>query len=488
MDSRRAQTLEALNTFIAQQKALLARTKSDLETLRRLGSDAVADAATSAVADVGTLADQLGSPAFRLSDQADCALSVPALDWSLFAQTDPKPLQSLAHTARTTSAYAQRNIPRPTPRAGPGSGDLQKLVREAKKAILDPVFAAVAAAAQEEEPPTPISPAKEGFKERGNEGCNKRMPPRGPSGLFARRPRVPAPPPPPSASTTFSMEHGEGEGDDASTTAVAPSPSSTRCRSPPSPSASNKYNFHSASNAGDDAEEELPMALAKPVRARRISTKLQRQNLDRSDALPLTRARRASEGVSTRARRDREQQKVVQPPPPPQPRQPRQQEPKPRQRLTLILPAAKPKPKIDLTPTPTPTPKTEEEERPAKRQRTRKARPSTPPSGPDLPFTPNNAETPDADTPTPEPEPAPPSVLGKRTRSTKPKPRPDTYKVVWSAEEQNQLERLLEEIPVGDPKRYLKISLAMDGRRTPRQVASRVQKYMQKLKKYGVAD
>ncbi|KAJ7829393.1 hypothetical protein B0H14DRAFT_2366651, partial [Mycena olivaceomarginata] len=66
------------------------------------------------------------------------------------------------------------------------------------------------------------------------------------------------------------------------------------------------------------------------------------------------------------------------------------------------------------------------------------------------------------------------------------KPRTDTYKVLWSAGEQNMLERLLEEIPASDPRRYLKISLAMEGRRTPRQVSSRVQKYLQKLKKYGI--
>ena len=34
--------------------------------------------------------------------------------------------------------------------------------------------------------------------------------------------------------------------------------------------------------------------------------------------------------------------------------------------------------------------------------------------------------------------------------------------------------------------RWQKISRAMGGRRTPRQVASRVQKYLEKLKKFGV--
>ncbi|KAJ7680165.1 hypothetical protein B0H17DRAFT_1077071, partial [Mycena rosella] len=57
---------------------------------------------------------------------------------------------------------------------------------------------------------------------------------------------------------------------------------------------------------------------------------------------------------------------------------------------------------------------------------------------------------------------------------------------VWSMSEQNLLERLLEEIPAGDARRYQKISIAMGGRRTPRQMWSRVQKYLQKLKKFGV--
>ncbi|CAA7263332.1 unnamed protein product [Cyclocybe aegerita] len=66
------------------------------------------------------------------------------------------------------------------------------------------------------------------------------------------------------------------------------------------------------------------------------------------------------------------------------------------------------------------------------------------------------------------------------------KPKPETYKQAWSMEEQNLLEQLLEAIPDGEKFRWQKISRAMDGRRTPRQVASRVQKYFEKLKKFGV--
>ncbi|KAH9046628.1 hypothetical protein EDB84DRAFT_1242109, partial [Lactarius hengduanensis] len=57
----------------------------------------------------------------------------------------------------------------------------------------------------------------------------------------------------------------------------------------------------------------------------------------------------------------------------------------------------------------------------------------------------------------------------------------ETYKQAWSISEQHLLERLLTEIPDGEKNRWSKISKAMGGRRTPRQVASRVQKYFEKL-------
>ncbi|KAI0342496.1 hypothetical protein BDW22DRAFT_1357867 [Trametopsis cervina] len=66
------------------------------------------------------------------------------------------------------------------------------------------------------------------------------------------------------------------------------------------------------------------------------------------------------------------------------------------------------------------------------------------------------------------------------------KARPETYKQAWSVEEQHLLERLLEEIPEGEKNRWQKISKAMNGKRTSRQVASRVQKYYEKLKRYGL--
>ncbi|KAF9103123.1 ZZ-type zinc finger-containing protein 3 [Mortierella sp. AM989] len=66
-------------------------------------------------------------------------------------------------------------------------------------------------------------------------------------------------------------------------------------------------------------------------------------------------------------------------------------------------------------------------------------------------------------------------------------PKPPLYNIPWSDEEQQLLERLLEEYP-DEPvaaQRFQKISAAM-GTRTPKQVASRVQKYFIKLVKAGL--
>ncbi|KAJ7439495.1 hypothetical protein FB451DRAFT_147462 [Mycena latifolia] len=379
MDSRRAQTLEALASFIEQQRALLARTQSDLEALRRLKTETVAD--------VGSLADQLSGSAFRLSEQADCESKVPeGIDWGLFAQKDPKPLQHLAQTARTT--HAQRHTPSATQRSE--LSDLQKFVKEARRTILDPVLAVFGEKDEEPAPGTldavPTSPKD--LKKRALDECGAlatpRMPPRGPSGLFTRRPRVKIDVDVDTTASTTAIDSESNRGALSSTT-------SPLCRSPPSPTS-------------------LPMALAKPVRTRRISTKLQHQNLDRSEPL-VTRSRRKSSTAAHTVK----------------------QEPKPE-----------PEPEPMLPPSPPPPP-----------------------------------------SPAPAAEDAPRTVLGKRQRKSSTK-KTDTYKVVWSASEQNLLERLLEEIPQSDPRRYQKISIAMNGRRTPRQVSSRVQKYLQKLKKFGI--
>ncbi|KAL0565620.1 hypothetical protein V5O48_016402 [Marasmius crinis-equi] len=74
----------------------------------------------------------------------------------------------------------------------------------------------------------------------------------------------------------------------------------------------------------------------------------------------------------------------------------------------------------------------------------------------------------------------------KPLKPRKQKPKPDTYKQPWSTSEQHLLERLLEEIPEGAKNRWKQISVRMGGRRTPRQVASRVQKWVEKLRRFDL--
>ncbi|KAH9983373.1 hypothetical protein BJV74DRAFT_777112, partial [Russula compacta] len=81
---------------------------------------------------------------------------------------------------------------------------------------------------------------------------------------------------------------------------------------------------------------------------------------------------------------------------------------------------------------------------------------------------------------------AEPDEVPSEPPTAKEKPKSETYKQAWSISEQHLLERLLAEIPDGEKNRWSKISKAMGGRRTPRQVASRVQKYFEKLKLFGV--
>ncbi|KAH9007379.1 hypothetical protein EDB83DRAFT_2205220, partial [Lactarius deliciosus] len=64
------------------------------------------------------------------------------------------------------------------------------------------------------------------------------------------------------------------------------------------------------------------------------------------------------------------------------------------------------------------------------------------------------------------------------------KPKSETYKA-WSISEQH-LERLLTEIPDSEKNRWPKIPKTMGSCRTPRQIASRVQKYFEKSKPFDV--
>ncbi|KAJ7704603.1 hypothetical protein B0H17DRAFT_13889 [Mycena rosella] len=235
----------------------------------------------------------------------------------------------------------QRSRP-PAPAPTPAYRALRPPAARAR--ILDPVLAVYG-----EPEPSPsdalTSPADhKNATANGNgkdECAGPRMPPRGPSGLFTRRPRVRV-----DVDTTGNP-NADPNADGGSTTAIDSASTrgtrtvSPRCPSPPSASAM------AMEVQGERDAEEIPMALAKPVR--RISTKLQHQNSDCGAPL-VTRARRksgaaaipnntstnASVGTRTSARAQGRQ--VAAPTPTPVAATAPATAPK-QQRLKLILPA-----------------------------------------------------------------------------------------------------------------------------------------------------
>jgi len=81
----------------------------------------------------------------------------------------------------------------------------------------------------------------------------------------------------------------------------------------------------------------------------------------------------------------------------------------------------------------------------------------------------------------------PPPIVKEQPPVEDPPPgRSATFNLPWTPQEQRLLERYLVEIPSTERHRWVKISKAMGGTRTARQVASRVQKYNEKMKKFGL--
>ncbi|KAF9452120.1 hypothetical protein P691DRAFT_722666 [Macrolepiota fuliginosa MF-IS2] len=135
MDRKRAQTLEALEAFIQTQKTLLDTTYSDIERLREARATAIADPHTF----IGNLHTELDASPFRLSALPDWQLVVPkGIDWSVFEGLDPAPLQQFTLDAQ--QVHVSRNEPNPTQKSP--LSDLQKLVKSARRSIIDPVLAA----------------------------------------------------------------------------------------------------------------------------------------------------------------------------------------------------------------------------------------------------------------------------------------------------------------------------------------------------------
>ncbi|KDR76875.1 hypothetical protein GALMADRAFT_245970 [Galerina marginata CBS 339.88] len=391
MDDHRAQTLQALETFIQTQKNLLARQRSDLDRLHRLRVDFVQRPSQV----LTKLGQELDDNAFKLSEQADCRLKLPKdIDWSVFAKSDIGPLQ--AFSQRNKFEISQRSRPSLVQRSE--LSELQRFVKQAKRTILDPILSRFAdMSSPEPESEDEIDPVElkrqqeqqkiRELKKRQIRSCGLSLPLSsisGSIGVFIR-PDV----------DDEAMNVDITIDDDADTANNESSMPAVNVDSD-TPSTSQ------ATSLVDRSPSAAPRVKAtvsgSGPRVRRPSKKAISQFVDDESVATLT---------------------------------PLSASPRPRKKVKLKLPSR-------------PVPSDDDD------------------------SLPDETEEPKA----------------KKRRAEKPKP--ETYKQAWSESEQNLLEQLLEEIPDGEKNRWQKISKAMGGRRTPRQVASRVQKYFEKLKRFGI--
>ncbi|KAK0205545.1 hypothetical protein DFS33DRAFT_777531 [Desarmillaria ectypa] len=363
MEDKRSQTLQALSTYIASQKELLARTHSDIERLHELQKKACSNPRTV----VDELAEELSDRSFKLSDLAQDQAGAPLhIDWSTYDHHDPLPFQNLACKARMT--YDQRNTPHTKQHSE--LSDLQKYVKEARQTVLDPIFQQLNLSWNPEVIETAKIHASHAEIKRDFERDKirelKQHKITTSSGLTVSSSRVPI------GLGVFIRRDVEDESMDVDISLDDTTPLLTK---------------------PTIIIPRLSVLNHKASRVRRSTAKIQIDGGGGGGDLDCDNL--ASELL-------------------------------PKSRLNP------PNAKNELAP-----------DSPAK------------------------------------------SSLGKRTRGPG-KPKPETYNQAWSVSEQHLLERLLDEIPEGEKNRWKKISQAMDNKRTPRQVASRVQKYFEKLKRFGV--
>ncbi|KAH9931514.1 uncharacterized protein B0H18DRAFT_989747 [Fomitopsis serialis] len=389
MEEKRAKTLEALSEFIQSQKALLDQTRRDITALQELRESVVAHPDDSQK----IFTEQVNTLTVPLSAQPNIAASVAQeLDWDTFKSCDPLPFKILASSVRATQAERSK----PSVKQTSELSDLQKLVKDARIAIIDPVLPSYAFLnepdSEPDEPPDPEEIRRALEREKIHELKQRRIssdvavpvvaglrrPTQASFGVFIRRDQADE-----SAEVDISLDAEDEEGE------RAPS-------------------VFDGMGAVPMEVDTPPTSVASPVSSKAILPPL--VNKTSRDRRPATKAQDTTvSGPSTNSTHAKAKKRV------------------------------QTKHKTEAGP---------DESTPA-------------PAGVD--------EVPDA---------------GKSLK--KGKRKSETYKQSWSVDEQHLLERLLEEIPDGTKHRWAKISQAMDGRRTARQVASRVQKYFEKLKRFGV--
>ncbi|KAG1737800.1 hypothetical protein EDB19DRAFT_1716699 [Suillus lakei] len=440
MDSRRAETLEALSAYIQTQKTLLSRADADIDRLRKLRADAL----NQPKAFTENIGSKFNSPGLRLSEHNECSVSPLAneVHWQVFSSADPTPLRTFA--VRKRLAHTEWNVPHTTQHS-PLSA-LQQFVKDSRRIIIDPVLGSLdpdnalyltsnsnltaspfhASLDQptlsedeemEEEKETKSPSIQESFtatrrRERAHAKIQKLKERKITYDTIAENGEV--------ADAVFVRNDVDDESGevDISESSLWPSGNDST-----SMDVDDSKNTTVPSTPSTIAPPELAQPLASWSR-RRTSTINQRQSLvthfdslDRSSRSRKPSLKLQPQPLDINMEADAESMSITTPPLSTLGK---------RSRNSADINNINSKFKAELSP-PAPEPKA------------------------------------DAD-----------------------KPRPETYKQAWSVSEQHLLERLLEEIPDGERNRWAKISQAMGGRRTPRQVASRVQKYFEKLKRFGV--
>ncbi|KAF8341185.1 hypothetical protein F5887DRAFT_977118 [Amanita rubescens] len=435
MDDKRASTLKALESFIRNQRLLLEQTQEDIAKLRKLQSYTLA----TPNADSGDILRQLDEIG-EIKDPLHYRLVIPnEIDWDVFNGCDPAPFHTLTLSMQEKHALSTKpSLTQTSPLS-----DLQKIVKDSKKTIIDPVLERCAAytAQLSLEDDNDESDAggdkhhKEYWRiemERERERHKIRelkkrklhgglsLPGMGGAGVFVRKDVEDE-----SAVVDVTVA---ADGDEELELFVETENIQLDADHDPPP-----LNGHGRPPLMDT---DVMQAKSRPARTHKATAKRQQWQDEENSSSSKKRKRQA--GSSSRS-----------------------------------APMSTPRP-AKAVPLPTPV---------------------------QDPGSPMNVDE-DEDENETENEPFIPTTNGKsksargraassssnpQAQPTKPnKPKSETYKQAWSESEQNLLEQLLEKIPDGEKNRWQKISRAMNGRRTPRQVASRVQKYFEKLKKYGI--
>ncbi|KAG7096042.1 hypothetical protein E1B28_006723 [Marasmius oreades] len=481
-NDKRAQTLQVLSEYITAQRLLLSKTQADIERLNELKNRFIELPSGF----VENLSEELDSNAFRLSEQVQCfsEISKPKdIDWSVyqkhgsfyisfcficskgsefshFSHPDPTPFRSFT-TFTSQPLQPSESYSSQPPNSSPFHHPLRDYVRTARTTILDPVFTKFNLSYNPEpeielEPERNETDGNSGSKTKTREQEHKKI-------RDLKRRKIVCGGLTVNVSSSTSTSHGGSDGGravyvrrdiqdesmevDVDVDAHEPELMEKVAKSVPTEMKKKTKPIPLRQRERRIVVPPLPMVLTKTPRTRRPSKKA---SMDE----------------------DREQERDEPPPKGP----------------TIVIPALRHPRRTRVPSTSTEsssmTPPVLSSTRSRSHSHSRSQSPSsslaTSPE-PEMEVSDNDVDENNNDV-------RGGFAVAMGLEGKTKKPRPETYKQAWSISEQHLLERLLDEIPDGSKNRWKQISLSMGGQRTPRQVASRVQKYFEKLRKYDAFD